>query len=297
MDPAHPLLGRILRSLLSVAACGLAACAAPLTLERIDGYARSTNARTILLERDLTLYSPYEMSQTRGFLTEIRTQRDEVFALLGVTDDLPLLVWLRPNEGLSLDFTVEDDRLRVNRVSRVPEDGVLGRAAGRNVVIEVDPPGRLELPDGRQIESAPGAGMFTDTIRHELTHVATTRLGLEGADWLREGIAHAVEWIPVEDGRFRLDPAPEALRGAAELPRDEAAFERLLAWRQSFPPADSDILLRRQALTLVVYALEQQHAASLREGLLRVAALEAETLRALRPGWSEWLARLFPAES
>lgn len=278
----------------SLVAC-LAACAAPPTLERIDRMARSTSARTILLEDDLTLYSPYEMTLTRGFLTEIRAQKDEVFALFAVTDDLPLQVWLRPNEDLSLDFTVEDDRLRVVRLSRVPKDGVLGRAVGQSVVIEVDPQRRVDLPDGRQIESGPGAGMFTNTIRHELTHVATTRIGIEGADWLREGIAHAVEWIPVEGGNFRLDPVPKALLGAAELPSDPASFEHLLAWRQSIPPVDADFRLRRQALALVVYALEQQHAPSLREGLLRVAALDAVALRGLRPGWSEWLASRFPA--
>lgn len=285
------------RALLPSLVAGLAACAAPLTLDRIDRMARATDARTILLEEDLTLYSPYEAGQTRAFLSELRAQRDEVFALFDVTEDEPLQVWLRPNEGLSLDFTVEDDRLLVSRASRVPEDGVLGRAVGTSVVIEVDPPGRLTLPDGRVVESAPGPGMFTDTIRHELTHVATTRIGVEGADWLREGIAHAVEWLPVENGRFRLDPPPAALRGAAELPSDRGAFEHLLAWRQSIPPDDTDVLVRRQALALVVYALEQQQAPSLREGLLRVAALDAVALRGLRPGWSEWLASLFPAGS
>jgi hypothetical protein len=77
-------------------------------------------------------------------------------------------------------------------------------------------------------------------IRHELVHVATGRLGIDGGTWLSEGIAHAVAEIPIAEERFVVDPAPEALIRAARLPKQERDFARLLAWRQSFPGTSAD---------------------------------------------------------
>lgn len=218
---------------LALAAGLLSACAGASSMERIDALARSTSARTILLEADISLYSPYDTGPTREYLLGLRQQRDEVFALFGVTDGPPILVWLRPNAGLSVDLSVEGDMVRLNGIDRRPQGDVYGRAAGELVVIEVDPPRILRLGDGREITSSPGVTMFTDTIRHELAHIAVNRAGVRTADWLGEGIAHAVEWIPIEEGRFMLDPVP---RNSRAMRRPSSAC---CAGSNRFPPPRS----------------------------------------------------------
>lgn len=55
--------------------------------------------------------------------------------------------------------------------------------------------------------------------------------------------------------------------------------------------------MRRLGLSLTVFAIEQEHAPSLEEGFRRVAALDFDRLRALRPAWSAWLDGLAAGES
>jgi hypothetical protein len=156
------------------------------------------------------------------------------------------------------------------------------------MVIEVAARKVMTLADGSPLVNLLGATMYKDTIRHELTHLATNLLGLRGDDWLREGIAHAVEWIPIEDGRFDLDPVPESLHKAASL-REHGDLARILAWKQSFPPIERDRLARALAHSLVIFLIEREGAPSLREGLLRVAAYPPARIHAQEADWSTWL--------
>jgi hypothetical protein len=259
-------------------------------LARIDELSRSTGARTVLLEEDLSLYSPYELVPTREHLAQIRAQRDAVFGLFDLEQGEPLLVWLRPDEGIKASFSVEGDSLRFEGFARDPADDILGRAVGSTLIVQVDPPQLLKLGDGRSITSSFGASQYEDTIRHELTHVAAARLGVAGGTWLSEGLAHAVEWIPIDgDSLLRPDPPPERLCLAAALPKDRRSVARLLAWKHAYPPTDEDREARLLSFSFVAFALERQPAATFRERLLLLCHTEPATLRSLEAEWSAWL--------
>lgn len=270
----------------------LAACRTTLTLVEFDDLARTNAARTIVLEPDISLYSPYDLVRTRAYLEVLRAQRDEVFALFGVARERPLVVQLRPNPSLGVELSLQDGGVRVDGFSDVTSERIGGQATLDLVIIEVDPERVLELPDGRSLPGAFEPSMYADTIRHELTHVATWLLGIKRSDWLSEGIAHAVDSIPLENGRFDLDPVPETLRETARLPHDAQALERMLAWRQGFPVTDADVTARRLATSLVVFVLERDGSPDLRQGLLGLSAMDRPAILALHSEWSAWLDRL-----
>lgn len=284
---------RSLRPVPALALLGLCvACATDTSLRELDLLARSTGARTVLLEQDLSLYSPFDPSATRAHLDQIRVQRDLVFGLLGLERGAPLCVWLRPDQGLQLELSVEGDRLHLDGLRDRPREGIYGRAWNDEVVLQVAPPQLIELPDGRSLEGQVGAAQYASTLRHELAHVATRRLGIHGQAWLDEGVAHLVEWVPIEDGRPRLDPPPAWLRQAARLGPEQRSVDHLLSWQQSLPVTDADRAARLLACSLVAFALERQPAPTLREGLLQLARADAAQLRSLEPDWCARLARI-----
>lgn len=266
-------------------------CATGPSMNELDARVRESGAKTIVLGERLSLYSPYDLIRTRQYLELIEKQREEVFALFGVENERPLVVQLHPNESLGVQFSVEGDRIGVKSISEVTDERVNGQATIDLVIVEVDPIQVLHLGDGRALPGAFEASMYADTIRHELTHVATTLLGSSLNNWLSEGVAHAVELIPIENGRFGLDPVPEVLSETAKLPHESRSLEALLDWRQGFPVTSEDVSARRLALSLVLFALERDGAPTLREGVLRLATRDRREFLALAAEWSAWLDR------
>ena len=269
-------------ALFPLASALLPACAAHYSLTEFDAVARRGAARTIVLEEGLSLYSPYDAPRTRLFLLVVQQERDEVFALFGVTRARPLVVELHLDESLG--------RQPDGTLALVPAGRVSGQATIDHVVIEVDPQHVLDLGDGRELKGGADPSMYADTLRHELTHVALYMLGLELDDWLDEGVAHLVGLVPIEEGRLDLEPARGLLRAVAALPRDRRDLEALLAWRQGSPTTDVDVEMRRLALSLVLFALEREGAPDLRTGVLRLAQRDRRELLALEDEWSRWLA-------
>ena len=239
---------------------------------------------------DLSLYSPYDPLQTHLFLEEIEKQRKEVFSLFDVRRSQPVLVWLQVNAGMSMEVRVEGNAIRPEAIHFEPHGGLHGYAGGRAMVLQVADAKVLRLEDGREITSFLGATMYTATIRHELTHVATNLLGVRAGDWLKEGIAHAIGDIPVVDGHLRLEPVPKILDSAAALSRESRSIDRLLAWRQSIPPVEGDVSARLLSCALVVFLLEEEP--DLQQGVLRLAAMDENRIRSFQDAWSAWLDRL-----
>jgi len=266
----------------------LAACTAPDALVRFDELARTGPARTIVLEQDFSLYSPYDLHATREYVSLIAAQKAEVFALLGVESPAPIVVHLRETEGIGTSITVIGNQMRVDELTMEPHDGVLGWA-GEELVVRVAPAQKIRLEDGREITGLLAASMYGNTLRHELVHFAARQAGLPREPWLNEGLAHALEWIPIDAGRFVLAPVPPCLSAAASLAPGPGVLDPLFAWQQAYPATDSDREARMLGLALVVFLLEREPA-PLREGLRRVAALEREQLLALEPAWLAWLA-------
>jgi hypothetical protein len=280
-----------LRIPLIVAGAGLAACASALSLPELDALARQVEARTIVLEEDVSIYSPYDLAATREYLDLVRAERDLVFALLDVPPGEPIVVWLRPDDGVKAEVSMVGDGMLVDSVSISPRDHILGQADGVQVQIRVGLPTRIALADGSTVSAYLQASMYADTVRHELTHVAITRLGLSIPSWLSEGFAHAVEWIPVEAGRFAPTRGQSQLRAAAALPAETRSLDALLAWRQTLPVRlKEDSAARHLALAFVVFVCETQDL-TVRAGLLHLAELEPDEVRGLQDAWSAWLAR------
>ena len=273
----------------------LAGCLVSYELPEFDKLARTSNYRTILLEADYSMYSPFGGNATRDYALLVERHRAELLELFGVEAAAPTLVELRPTDGIGVDFEAEGNGIRVLAASREPHDGVLGWAPGNHVVIAVDAPQKVRLADGREIEGAWNASTFESTIRHELAHVAVFLSGVEEGGWLHEGMAHAVQWLPLEDGRFRLEPQPEQLAWASASPREARSLEWLVAWRQSYPPTESDVAARLLAFSLVAFWFEREGSPSVRDGFPRLAALGRKQIMALEPEWSAWLDALAAA--
>jgi hypothetical protein len=269
----------------------LPACKPHYSLPEFDALARTAPVRTIVLEEGFSLYSPYDVQATREYVTLVATQKAEVFGLLEVESAEPLVVHLSETEELGASFSVVGDRLQLERLSSDPHDGFLGWA-GEELVVRVAPARKLRREDGSELTGLPAASMYRDTLRHELAHLATRLAGIRGTAWLNEGIAHALEWIPVEAGRFVLDPLPPPLDRVTELERAPGELAELLAWEQGYPATDVDRRARLVGLALVLFLHEREAAPSLAEGLRRIAALAPQSILALEPEWRAWVADL-----
>ncbi len=269
----------------------LAACAPGLTLERLDELARASGARTVVLDDDLSLWSPLDAQETAPHLEQVRAAREDVFGLFGLEPGRPLRVWLRPDPGIRIDGVLEGDRYRFADLALEPRHGVLGAASGADeIVVSVGLPQVTQLADGRSMQGVLGASFYRRTVRHELAHVALSRLGIPGRrSWLHEGIAHLVERaIPAGEER-RLVPAAAELRAAAALPEARRSLAWLFAWHQVLPPREEDVQARVAASAFVAFALERQAGATPRERLLALARASERDLIALEPDWNDWL--------
>ena len=265
-----------------------AGCRIEYTLREFDQLARETKARTIVLGEELSLYSPYDTVGTRMYLACIEAERASVFALFGIEDHETLVVQLQPDAGIGIEAHMEGEGVAVDRGVEVkPEADILGHANGCDVVIRVAPP--MPLAGAPELQTILDPSVHAQTIRHELTHVASGIVGMRGSPWLSEGLAHAVEWFPLVDGHFSRDELPPELRYVPAFPREMRSIDALLAWEQEFPADDEDRLVRALAATLVAFAVERQSAPSFRERVLGVAALDGAQLRAMQPEWSAWL--------
>jgi hypothetical protein len=272
----------------------LAACAT-LPLTELDELLRSTDTRTVVFGDKLSIYSPYDSGRTHQFVAPLEAQRAQVFELFGVASPLPLIFFLRIDPQLGVQTSAAGgDRMRIDGISTSTHDRILGTADGRLLTLRVARVDEIQLEDGRTITGSFGVEMYTNTIRHEITHAALTLLGVKDRDWLGEGLAHAVEWIPIEDGHFLSVPPRAQLLAAARL--ESRPLTELLEWKQSYPVAESDPPMRLLALALVTFLVERQSAPTFRERALCVAGLGDQEILALEAEWSTWLDGIARAE-
>lgn len=151
------------------------------------------------------------------------------------------------------------------------------------------------LPDGRTL-----TGIFTfpedlETLRHELTHVVAKRAGLDGSQWLDEGLAHLFEHGRVQDGELVTDRAVSSLA----LARDEysgTTLNLLLPWEETEAEVMQGHVFhagRPLAHALAVYVIEST-AGTLPERIRHLAALDDAEVLALEPAFRAWLVAGMP---
>lgn len=204
-----------------------------------------------------------------------------------------------PVAGEGLAFRGEE--LHFERPPERPSDhgvlGIEGQAGDRDVVgVYVSADRTRELSDGRTVTETFTFGRETETLRHELTHLVAGRAGLDGPQWLDEGLAQLFEHGRLEQGELETDRAAPSLVAARER-FDRTTLNLLLAWEESHAGAVQGLVFdagRPLAHALAVYVVESGEG-SLPERVRSLAALNDAEVLALEAGFCEWLMAGMPA--
>jgi hypothetical protein len=280
----------------------LCACSGP-SYEEFDRLARTTAARTIVYERDFSLYSPFDLDQTRSWLELVEQELTEVAALLEADPaeqrerEGPLIVLLQAIEGLGVQVSVvEQDRIRISLPEQHPLHGIEGHANQRRATVLVQPTSEVVFPDGRTLRGTTAASAYRSTLRHELAHVVADSAGLAGGAWLDEGIATLVEHVHASPEKGALEVEPERLRYSRQVARQGPALADLLrtvedgaAIAAGRTPADRS--WRPRLLAFFSFLLEREVArgGDLRSALDGARRAGRRELERLEPEWRTWL--------
>lgn len=273
--------------LLAAGLCA-AGCAASPELEELDRAQRALDARTIALEEHFTLWSPFDFYATHSWIEVVSEELVAVEGLFGEPADERVYVKLTPVDGLDAKGAPGCVRAReASAREEHPLNGVAGQTLGNSVNLFVASPeaGVPEDPRGHR-----------STLRHELAHAFSSRAGLDGPDWFREGLAQYVESLRLDGGVLRDDGAPVlTLVRARRLPLEMRALERLLAWEEDgrrilAGEEEVDFVSRTLCGLFVRFLLETREGEGLAERLRSVSRLSVDDLLAEEEAWQSWLA-------
>jgi len=274
----------------------LAGCAVRVPLERGARDLHAEGIRTLALEDAFTLVSPYDARRTAEVAGELRRSLVAVCAALEVELDGAVYVRMIPLDVEGFDLVLEEDSLTVSGPLELPtRHGLVGWAAG-------DGPPRFEffVPRDRVHEREDGTSFteqfhfdFTDTIRHELTHLAARRAGLGGATWFDEGLACQLAATTLADGELEPLPLPPALAFARQV-HERFELSTLLDWEEHVDrvaSGEEQAFLEGRALAqaFLRFLLERTPGPTLRARLDRIHELDRGTLLALEDDWHAWL--------
>ena len=229
------------------------------------------------------IVSPFDPDTTRLYGGLVETQVRELRLLLEVPREPPVELALVPFDPGDLG----DDPLA--QLEARPADRVAGYSSSTApdlgvVYVPFHPGDRLGL----------GLLGATSTVRHELAHVLLRRTMLGARPtWFEEGLARALEDLPVDaGGRVRFDaPRPADLVALADVARP-GDVAHLLAWSG---PGDGDTAgVVRADLYPLAHAflrfLLVREQGSVIERARAVLALDDQQLTALEPAWLAELA-------
>src|SRR5436190_23671050 len=108
-----------------------ASCVSRLDLSNLDQLERSLDARTVALERDYSLWSPFATEQTEPWLRMIDEELAASIELFGTRPAERLMIGLVPIEGLGLQVSSQDGKVTVAWQKAHPRDGAPAWPAGR----------------------------------------------------------------------------------------------------------------------------------------------------------------------
>ncbi len=296
----HALARTVSSSTLIFVVVALASCGAT-SLRDFDGTARTAKARTILYESEFSLYSPFDVVETRDWLTLVDTELPAVALLLEV--DLaeqreregPVIVYLEPIQGIRPKITQAGDTITVNLRGPHPLHGIEGMAVDQVARVFVEPTVVSMASEGQPFRSVWNATGYRTTLRHELAHVLASSAGIVGDAWLNEGLATLVEYAQVEGAVLGIDPA--MLRVGRQCARSANSLSELLLETEDIEGIFAGRVAARgewrpQLLAFFTFLLERETA---RGGTLRSTidgaqrAGRTKWLR-LEPEWRAWLA-------
>lgn len=285
---------------LLLGAFALAGCRG-LTLAEVDGLHDSIDARTVLREEAFTLWSPLDVETSRAWAELVARELPAVEGAFDSERLAPerLQVLLERVEVPSIPLPGPGESVTVQVYPAGSRNGVLGHASGDVVTLFLAPPNRFRLSSGQVVVRETDPERLTAVLRHELTHVACRRAGLELPTWLSEGAADVVEALELEAGQL-VDRGPPAtlVALALGLDRSEWAVAPLLDWSERGERVtrgeEAVDLPRRQLCGLYVRWLLglEGDGRPVRDLGVRLAALDARSRAALVAGEAEWRAWL-----
>ncbi|MEW6741228.1 MAG: hypothetical protein AB1486_00590 [Planctomycetota bacterium] len=244
-------------------------CTIAVSFPEFDRLNRSVGIRTLVVEPEFSLYSPYPTDTTGAFARVVDEELSVVAATFGVVIDEPVIVRLVA---------------RPASTRQIPMGEATGTLAGwahatREVVIYVEPSAEVLGPVRM-------AAHERRVIRHELAHSCLHRLIPDPPQWLDEGVAEEIESRWLVNGRLRAAALPEGLLQARAMERSDRSLTALLAWRGGSEP---DPTLRPLAHALVRFLLEHSQAEDFAASLRAMAAIPARNLLALEDEWQRWI--------
>jgi len=284
------------RTLLAwVALCvGCASGCQRWSYEQFDRLGRTSQARTIVLEPDFSLYSPYDAVLTRPYVELVREQDRLLGALFQVQPPKPWVVVLIASEDLGVRFDVTGDQLTLGDVRRRTRSGIGGFSSSRTAYVYVAKPSLVERPGQAPLTGVLAPETYTKTVRHELAHLYAALVEIDGPPWLEEGFAHLLESVPVVEGRLHIQDASRSLERARRVPPDLRDLQRTLELREDlhalaagaphpFPQG------RVLAQAFVHFMLVRLPASDWVAELRRIRATPAAELLTLEPEWRRWI--------
>lgn len=270
-------------------------CTSPMQLEDLDRLERSLEARTVALERDYTLWSPFAVALTQAWIRMVDQELDAVCDLFGTRPTRRLLIGLVPVEGLGFQFSAQDGTVQVERQTQHPLHGVAGMSGAGRIVLYVTPDQEVDAGSGPVIAHR-GADDYRGTLRHELAHILSVECGLTGPPWFYEGLADLVQSYRLEEGRL-VDhgPSAEERRAALATPGDQWGIARLLDWREDgarIAAGEEQVDTASRALCgwFVRFLFERDPKPSLHESARATSRRTRAELVALDGEWKRWLA-------
>ena len=292
---------------LLLGALALASCRG-LTLAEVDRLHDSIDARTVLREERFTLWSPLDVEASRAWAELVARELPAVEGAFDPARLAPerLQVLLERVEVPAIPLPGPGESATVQVYPAGSRNGVVGHASGDVVTLYLAPPNRFRLRSGRVVESETQPERLTFVLRHELTHVACRRAGLQLPTWLSEGAADMVESLALEDGALMdRGPPEEAVARALALERFDWRVAPLLDWSERGERIargeEAVDMPRRHLCGLYVRWLLglRGDGRPVRDLARRLAELAARPRAALLAGeaeWSAWLAVLGGAE-
>jgi hypothetical protein len=269
-------------------------CVSRLDLSDLDRLERSLDARTVALEDDYTLWSPFAATRTADWIAMLNEELAAARGLFGVQPEQRLLIGLVPIDGLDMRVSEQEGKVNMEVPREHPLHGVAGMAGDGRILLYVTPDLKL-VSGGAQVIALREPDDYRSTLRHELAHVMALDCGLVGPPWFYEGLADLVQSYALEEGRLvDRGPRDEDLLLAATIPADQWGAARLLDWREDgarIAAGDEAVDKASRALCglFVRFLVERAPGATIVERLLSVKELIRAQLLSLDPQWRAWL--------
>jgi hypothetical protein len=275
----------------------LAACTAPF--HSVDGALRASDVRTVAVEDDFTLYTPYDVKRSAELAKMVRINLRAVAGQLEMTFDEIVQIHAQPLEIQGFKMGLDGSQVHVTGNLRPPTlHDVAGFTAIEStgdlpvVVFFVAKDREAIREDGSAFTETFGFS-YDSIVRHELAHQCSIRQGIDGEVWFNEGLALEMEnATPDGDGLVPI-PWPPSLAQAAKVHR-ETSLARVLDWREDGaaiaagreePFRDG----RPLAHAYVRFLLEREGGERSPAAFRQILGMSREQHLALEDDWHRWL--------